>query len=80
MLHAFALSAVPKNLGGFRVGKSHRKGKSAVELDLVEEKLDGIRSGHSQGGKNSFRLVFYSGGDSSPDSGSFQHKLNVAQM
>ena len=48
VLHAFALSAVPKNFGGLRVGQRHRKGKSAVELDLVKEKLNRIRSGHSQ--------------------------------
>ena len=48
MLHAFALSAVPKNFGGLRVGKRHRKGKSAVELDLVKEKLNRIGGRHSQ--------------------------------
>ena len=48
MLHAFALSAVPKNFGGLRVGKCYRKGKSAVELDLVKEKLNRIGGRHSQ--------------------------------
>ena len=48
VFHAFALSAVPKNFGGLRVGKCHRKGKSAVELDLVKEKLNRIRGSHSQ--------------------------------
>ena len=48
MLHAFALSAVPKNFGGLRVGKCYRKGKSTVELNLMEEELDGIGGSHSQ--------------------------------
>jgi len=48
VLHAFALSAVPKNFGGLGVGKRHRKGKSAVELDLNEEELDRIGGSHSQ--------------------------------
>ena len=48
VLHAFALSAVPKNFGGLRVGKCYRKGKSAVELNLMEEELDGIGGSHSQ--------------------------------
>ena len=48
VLHAFALSAVPKNFGGLRVGKRHREGESAVELDLVKEELDGIGGSHSQ--------------------------------
>lgn len=74
VLHAFALPAVPKDLGGLRVGKSHRKGKSAVKLDLMEEELDSIGGGHSQCGKNLFRLGFYSGSDSGPDGGSFQHE------
>ena len=46
--HAFALSAVPKNFGGLCVGKCHRKGKSAVELDLMEEELNRIRGSHAQ--------------------------------
>ena len=48
VLYAFALPAVPKDLGGLRVGKSHRKGKSAVKLDLIKEELDGIGGRHSQ--------------------------------
>ena len=48
MLHAFALSAVPKNFGGLCIGKCHCKGKSAMELDLVKEELDGIGGSHSQ--------------------------------
>jgi len=47
VLHAFALPAVPKDLGGFRIGKCHGKGKSAVELDLMEEELNRIRGSHS---------------------------------
>ncbi len=46
--HGFALSAVPKNFGGLCVGKGHRKGKSAVELDLMEEELNRIRGSHAQ--------------------------------
>ena len=48
VLHAFALSAVPKNFGGLRVGQRHRKGKSAMELDLNEEELNRIGGSHSQ--------------------------------
>ena len=48
VLYAFALPAVPKDLGGLRVGKSHRKGKSAVEHDLIEEELNRIGGRHSQ--------------------------------
>jgi len=48
VLHAFALSAVSKNFGGLRVGQRHRKGKSAMELDLNEEELNRIRGSHSQ--------------------------------
>ena len=48
VLHAFSLSAVPKNFGGLRVGQRHRKGKSAMELDLNEEKLNRIGGRHSQ--------------------------------
>ena len=48
VLHAFALSAVPKDFGGLRVGKRHRKGKPAVELDLIEEELNRIGGRHSQ--------------------------------
>jgi len=31
-----------------RVGQRHRKGKSAMELDLNEEELNRIRGSHSQ--------------------------------
>ena len=48
VLHALALAVVLKNLGGFRFGKGHRKGKSAVELDLIEEELNRIGGSHSQ--------------------------------
>ena len=48
MCYTFSLSAVPKNFGGLRVGKRHRKGKSAVELDLIEEELNRIGGRHSQ--------------------------------
>lgn len=48
MCYTLSLSAVPKDFGGLRVGKSHRKGKSAVKLDLIKEELDGIGGGHSQ--------------------------------
>ena len=48
VLHAFALSAVPKNFGGLRVGQRHCKGKTAVELDLIEEELNRIGCCHSQ--------------------------------
>ena len=48
VLHAFSLSAVPKNFGGLRVGKRHRKGKPAMELDLIEEELNRIGGRHSQ--------------------------------
>ena len=80
VLHALALAAVSKNLGGFSVGKSHRKGKSAVKLNLMKEELDGIGGSHSQRGKNYFRLGFYSGGDTSPDGGGFQQGLIVAHL
>ena len=48
VLHAFALSAVPKNFSGLRVGQRHCKGKTAVELDLIEEELNRIGCCHSQ--------------------------------
>ena len=48
MCYTFSLSAVPKNFGGLRVGKRHRKGKPAVELDLIEEELNRIGGRHSQ--------------------------------
>ena len=71
MLHAFAFSAVPKNFRGFRIWKLDLKGKTSAKLDLVKEKLNRIRSGHTQGGKDSFRLDFDGGCDPSPDGGGF---------
>ena len=71
VLHTFALSAVPKNFSGFRIRELDLKGKTSAKLDLVEEKLNRIRSGHAQGGKDSFRLDFDGGCDPGPNGGSF---------
>ena len=70
MLHTFALSAVPKNLSGFGVGEFDLEGKTSPKLDLMEEKLNCIRSSHAQGGKDSFRLGFDGGSDPGPNGGS----------
>jgi hypothetical protein len=80
VLHAFALSAIPKNFSGLRIRELDLKGKTSAKLDLVKEKLNRFGSGHSQRGKNSLRLGFDSGSDPSPDGGGFQHELIVAQL
>ena len=80
MLHAFAFTTVPKNLGRFSVGKFNLKGKTSTKLDLMEEELDRIGSGHPQRGKDSFRLSFDGGRDPGSDGGGFQHTLNVAHL
>ena len=80
MLHTFALSAVPKNFSGFRIGKFNLKGQTSTKLDLVKEELNRVRSGHTQGGKDSFRLDFNGGCDPGPNGGSFKHRISVAQM
>ena len=80
MLHAFALSAVPKNFSGYRIRKLDLKGKTSTKLNLVEEKLNRIGGGHAQVGKYSFRLDFDGGCDPGPNGGGFQHGYNVAQL
>lgn len=71
MCYTFSLSAIPKNFSRFRIRELDLKGKTSTKLDLVEEKLNRIGSGHSQRGKNSFRLDFDGGCDPGPDGGGF---------
>ena len=71
MLHAFTLSAIPKNFSRFRIRKLDLEGKTPAKLDLMKEKLNRIGRGHTQRGKNSFRLGFDGGSDPGPNSGGF---------
>jgi len=80
VLHTFAFTAIPKNLSRFSVGKFNLEGEASAKLNLVEEELDRIGSGHSQRGKDLFRLSFDGGRDPGPDSGGFQHASIVAHL
>ena len=71
MLHTFALSAIPKNFSRFRIRELDLEGKTPAKLDLVKKKLNRIGRGHTQRGKNSFRLGFDGGSNPGPNRGGF---------
>jgi len=71
VFHAFPFSTVPKNLRRFSIGEFDLEGEPSAKLNLVKEKLNRVRSGHSQRGENSFRLSFYGGGDPGSNGGGF---------
>ena len=71
MLHAFTLSAIPKNFSRFRIRELDLEGKTSAKLDLMKEQLNCVGSGHAEGGENSFRLGFDGGSNPGPNGGGF---------